>query len=134
MTTVLVVDDHAALRGEIVNLVHGHDMLEVVGEAASGEEAIQMARSLHPDVVLMDIVLPQMSGVDATRKILGENPDTLVLAVSNYANPGLVRKMLELGARGYVRKDHVFEELRQAIDEVLQSRRFIGAGIKFNGN
>lgn len=125
----MVVDDHPSLRGEIVRLiVSGHD-LAVIGEADSGEDAVEKARRLNPDLVLMDIVLPRMNGAEATRLILEEHPDTLILVLSNYSNAGLVRSLLDAGARGYVRKDHAFEELLQAIDTVVSGRRYIGAGI-----
>lgn len=130
VTRVLVVDDHPSLRHEIVRLVEsGHD-LTVVGEAASGEDAIKKARRLQPDLILMDIVLPQMNGADAARIILEERPETLVVALSNYANRGMVRTVLEAGAQAYVRKDYAFEELLEAIDSVIGGHRFFGTGIE----
>lgn len=128
-TTILVVDDHSSLRGEIVRLVDGDPGLVVVGEAESGEDAVEQARRLEPDLVLMDIILPNMNGADATRIITGARPETRVLALSNYSNRGLVRKVLESGASGYVRKDHAFEELLRAIETVIDGRQFIGSGI-----
>ncbi|MEJ2721978.1 MAG: response regulator transcription factor [bacterium] len=129
MTSILVVDDHPSLRSEIVRLVVAGDDLAVIGEADSGEDAVEKARRLTPDLVLMDIVLPRMNGAEATRLILKERPETLILVLSNYSNAGLVRNLLDAGARGYVRKDHAFEELLEAIDAVVSGRRYIGSGI-----
>lgn len=129
MTRILVVDDHPSLRDEIVRMVDSCPELDVVGEANSGEDAVKLASRLEPDLVLMDILLPKMNGAEATRAILKERPETLVVALSNYSNRGLVRTVLEAGARAYVRKDHAFEELLEAIDTVVKGGRFLGTGI-----
>lgn len=134
VTTVLIVDDHTQLREEIVRLVDGAAGFDVIGEAESGEEAVEKARSLDPDLVVMDIVLPNMNGVDATRAILQADPDTVVLGLSNYANRGLVQKMLDTGARGYIRKDYAFEELLDALRAVMTTERFVGTGIDVDGH
>lgn len=110
-------------------MVRAETGLRVVGEAYSGEEAVEKMRELRPDLILMDIILPQMNGVDATRVILDEEPKIKVLALSNYSNRALVHKALQAGARGYVRKDHAFEELLDAIRAIVGGGTFIGAGI-----
>jgi DNA-binding NarL/FixJ family response regulator len=129
VTRVLVVDDHRPLREEIARLIEAEKDLTVVGEADSGEDAVRKARQLTPDLVLMDIVLPRMNGTEATRLILKDRPETIIVALSNYSNRGLVRTMLGAGARGFVRKDHAFEDLLDAIKTVVDGRRFIGTGV-----
>jgi DNA-binding NarL/FixJ family response regulator len=129
VTRILVVDDHPSLRAEIVRLIGNEPDLTVVGEAPSAEDAVEKARRLTPDLVLMDFVLPKMNGAEATRIILSERPETLIVVLSNFSNPSLVRKFFEAGARAYVRKDHAFEELHEAIRTVVEGGRYVGAGI-----
>lgn len=129
MTRILVVDDHTSLRNEIVRLVEGKGGLNVVGEAVNGKDAIEKARALRPDLILMDVIMPQVNGAEATRIILEELPETLILVLSNYSNRSLVRALFDAGARGYVRKDQVFEELMEAIETVVSGRQFIGSGL-----
>lgn len=126
---ILIVDDHPPLREEIIQLLNTRADLNIVGEAESGEDAIRKAEELRPDLVLMDILLPKMNGNDATRRILEKLPNTLVIALSNFSNPGLVRSLFESGAQAYVGKVYAFEELLDAIDAVLSGRRYIGSGI-----
>jgi len=129
VTRILVVDDHTSLRNEIVRLVEGKGGLNVVGEAVNGKDAIEKARALRPDLILMDVIMPQVNGAEATRIILEELPETLILVLSNYSNRSLVRALFDAGARGYVRKDQVFEELMEAIETVVSGRQFIGSGL-----
>ena len=117
-TTILLADDHVLVRqGTRELLEHENDLL-VVGEAGDGEEAVELAVSLHPDVVIMDIAMPKMSGIEATRKIKSMQPDTAVLILSAYDDDQYIFALLEAGAAGYLLKDVPAQELVEAIRAV----------------
>ena len=129
MTKVLVVDDNATLRTEIVRLVERGADFSVVGAVGSGEAAVDKASKLQPDVVLMDMLLPGIDGIEATRRILAADPAVIVLVLSNYTYRGAVRKMLDSGARGYLSKDNAFGELPVALQRLVKGERVVGKGI-----
>ena len=112
---VLVVDDHAMVRRGLATFLKVFEDLELVGEAASGKAAIQMCAQLQPDVVLMDMVMPDMDGATATRVIKKQSPQVQVLALSSFKEEILVQSALQAGAIGYLLKDVSAEELAQAI-------------------
>src|SRR6476620_5097992 len=103
--TVLLVDDHALVRRGFRRMLDDDQTLEVVGEASNGAEAVRLAAKLNPQVIVMDCQLPEMNGLEATRKILQAQPDTAVLMLSMHSEDTLVRQSLEAGARGYVLKN-----------------------------
>jgi len=115
---VLVVDDHAILRDGISALLALHDDIEVVGEATDGREAIESARQSTPDVVIMDIAMPLMNGLEATRVIRKENPKTRVVILTQYDNKEYVSSSLKAGAGGCVPKRAVAADLVSAIRSV----------------
>ena len=117
---VLVADDHALLRGEVVALLSQRDELEVVGEAADGAEAIEQARALAPDVVIMDLQMPQVNGLEATSVIRTELPDVHVLVYTISENEADLLTALRYGARGYLLKSTSSEALVQGIVQVAQ--------------
>jgi DNA-binding NarL/FixJ family response regulator len=102
---VLLVDDHALLRAGMARLLDLADDVTVVGGAANGTQALEMAATLRPDVVLMDLSMPGMSGVEATRRMLTARPDTAVVVLTSFADPDLVLDAVEAGAVGYLLKD-----------------------------
>ncbi len=102
---VLVVDDHRGFRAAASAVLRRISGFEVVGQAASAEEALEQAETLHPDLVLMDIRLPEMNGVDATRVLTGRAPDTVVVLVSTYPPEDLPWDVDDCGAAGYLRKE-----------------------------
>ena len=102
---VLLVDDHALLRAGMARLLDLADGVTVVGSAGSGAEGLELAAALHPDVVLMDLSMPGMSGVEATRRLLAARPDTAVVVLTSFADPDLVIDALDAGAIGYLLKD-----------------------------
>ena len=102
---VLLVDDHALLRAGMARLLDLADGVTVVGSAGSGAEGLELATALHPDVVLMDLSMPGMSGVEATRRLLAARPDTAVVVLTSFADPDLVIDALDAGAIGYLLKD-----------------------------
>lgn len=122
---VLIADDHALIR-EGLEAVLGRDPnLEIVGEAATGLQAVELAARLAPDVVIMDLAMPEMNGVEATRLIRERNPQQLVVILSGHASAALVDQALAAGASGFVLKKQVFRELRKAIEEVVAGRRYV---------
>ena len=105
MTTVLLVDDHRLVRAGLAALLAGSDDIEVVGEAADGQQAIDLAAQLHPDVVLMDLSMPVLDGVEATRRILADAPHTYVVVLTSFADHHRVTDAVAAGAVGYLLKD-----------------------------
>jgi DNA-binding NarL/FixJ family response regulator len=115
MTSVLVVDDHAMVRSGLVVLIDGTPDLKVVGEAADGEQALELAIELQPDVVLMDLSMPVMDGVEATRALLTERPDSVVVVLTSFSDSARVTEALKAGAVGYMLKDCDPRDLLAAI-------------------
>jgi DNA-binding NarL/FixJ family response regulator len=116
--TVLLVDDHGLVRRGFRRMLEDESDMEVVGEAGDGEESIKLAKQLHPQVVVMDCALPGMNGLEATRQIMEESPDTAVLMLSMHSESTWVRQAIEAGAKGYVLKNAMDLELGAAIRKV----------------
>jgi DNA-binding NarL/FixJ family response regulator len=116
--TVLLVDDHSLVRRGFRRLLEDEPDMEVVGEAGDGEESIRLAKELHPRVVVMDCALPGMNGLQATRKIVEDSPQTSVLMLSMHTESTWVRQAVEAGAKGYVLKDALDLELGAAIRKI----------------
>ena len=125
MIDVLIADDHQILREGLGELLSGQKDMSVVGKAADGREAVELAKSLKPDVVLMDVSLPELNGMDATYQIHHDLPRTRVLALSMHAEPRFVKEMLSAGASGYLLKDSAFEDLISAIRTVIRGKRYV---------
>jgi len=123
--TVLLVDDHALVRRGFHRLLDDDETLEVVGEASNGTEAVQLADKLRPRVIVMDCQLPEMTGLDATRRILRVHPDTAILMLSMHSEDTLVRQALDAGARGYVLKNAMDLDLASAIKNVAAGHSVI---------
>ena len=117
--SVLLVDDHSLVRRGFRRILEDEPDIEVTGEAADGAEAVRLAQELGPAVVVMDCAMPHMNGLEATRKILQKQPQTLVLMLSMHPEETLVRQALDAGARGYVLKNAVDLELGAAIRRVV---------------
>jgi len=126
---ILLADDHRILREGLRSLLSQQPDLELAGEAASGDEAIALARQLKPDVVIMDVVLPGIDGVEATRRIQAEHREIRIIALSMHSDRRYVSEMLRAGAVGYLVKDGAFEELNQAIRAVMAGRPYLSAVI-----
>jgi two-component system, NarL family, response regulator NreC len=122
---VLIVDDHAVVRAGLRLLLDAEDDLEPVGEAGSGREAILEARSLRPDVILMDVVMPDGSGLDVLPTLLHERPETKILVLSMQDDPQYVRQAFAAGASGYVLKEAADTEVVAAIREVARGGRYV---------
>jgi len=117
--SVLLVDDHSLVRRGFRRILEDEPDIVVTGEAGDGVEAVQLAQQLQPQVVVMDCAMPKMNGLEATRKILEKQPQTLVLMLSMHPEETLVRQAMEAGARGYVLKNAVDLELGAAIRRVV---------------
>ncbi|MCR9248641.1 MAG: response regulator transcription factor [bacterium] len=122
---VLLVDDHDIIRDGLAGLLEqaGH---EIVGQAKDGNEAVKLAAELLPDIVVMDVGMPGMNGVDATRQIVKQKPAPGVVALSMHSDRTYVTRMLDAGARGYIVKESAFEELEHAIDVVAKGGTHLG--------
>jgi DNA-binding NarL/FixJ family response regulator len=116
--TVLLVDDHSLVRRGFRRMLEDESDMEVVGEAGNGEDSIKLAKELHPQVVVMDCALPGMNGLQATRQIIHDSPNTAVLMLSMHTEGTWVRQAIEAGARGYVLKNAMDLELSAAIRKV----------------
>src|SRR3982751_4374977 len=122
---VLIVDDHAVVRAGLKLLRAREDDIEPVGEASTGREAVFQARSLKPDVILMDIVMPDQTGLDVLPTLVHEHPDVKVLVLSMQDDPRYVREAFAAGAKGYVLKEAADAEVVAAVQEVARGGRYI---------
>ncbi|WP_069083566.1 response regulator transcription factor GacA [Pseudomonas sp. TCU-HL1] len=129
MIRVLVVDDHDLVRTGITRMLADIEGLQVVGQADSGEEALKKARELKPDVVLMDVKMPGIGGLEATRKLLRSHTDIKVVAVTACEEDPFPTRLLQAGAAGYLTKGAALEEMIQAIRQVFAGQRFISPQI-----
>jgi DNA-binding NarL/FixJ family response regulator len=128
-TRILLVDDHKILRDGICSLVKGYDDMEVVGEAADGRTAIRLVQELSPDVVIMDISMPDLNGIDATRKIITDYPNVKIIALSMHYDKQFVSEIFKAGASGYLIKDSAFDELEHAVRIVMDGKTYINPQI-----
>lgn len=119
---VLVVDDHAIVRHGLCKLIELQDDMEVVGEGTNGIEAVELAASLNPDVILLDLVMPQMDGVEATRLILERSPQSRVLILTSFGEDDQVFPAIRAGAQGYLLKDIQPRQLVQSVRETYQGK------------
>jgi DNA-binding NarL/FixJ family response regulator len=129
MTTILLVDDHRILREGLRRILESEPGFQVVGEASDGEQAVKLASELRPNLVLMDISMPRLSGVDATRRICDGNPDVKVLVLSMHEDRACVEQVLRAGASGYVLKDASTVELFSAIEAVCSGDSYLSPSI-----
>jgi DNA-binding NarL/FixJ family response regulator len=128
--SVLLVDDHALVRRGFRRMLDDDETLEVVGEASNGTEAVQLAQQLHPQVIVMDCQLPELTGVAATRIILRSHPETAILMLSMHSEDTLVRQAIEAGARGYVLKNANDLDLASAIKNVAAGKSVMDPQLK----
>jgi two-component system, NarL family, response regulator NreC len=122
---ILIVDDHAVVRSGLRLLLEAEDDLEPVGEAGNARDAVFQARALKPDVILMDVVMPEQSGLDVVPTLLHERPETKVLVLSMQDDPQYVRQAFSAGASGYVLKEAADVEVVAAIREVARGGRYV---------
>jgi PAS domain S-box-containing protein len=128
-TKILLADEHQIVRQGLRALLEREPGLEVVGDAANGPMMMRLIQELNPDIVLLDLALPELHGVEAIRQILAASPHTRIIALSIYADRRFVVNILKAGASGYLLKDCAFEELIKAIQTVQEPRTYISAGL-----
>lgn len=126
---ILIADDHDVLREGLRALLDRPPRYRVVGTARNGRDAVSKARKLNPDVVIIDIAMPELNGLDATARMISEMPDLRVVALSMHADKHYISGMLKAGARGYVRKESAFEEIAAAVEAVWRGDVFLGEGV-----
>ena len=126
---ILLVDDHQVLREGLGSLLEQQPDMEVVGEAGDGMTALRLVRELQPDVIIMDVNMDGMDGIDATRMIHREHPEAKVLALSMYLRKTFVSEMFKSGATGYLLKDNAFAEIVEAIHAVLNGEKYVCAKV-----
>jgi len=130
---VLLVDDHALVRRGFRRMLEDEPTFQVVGEASDGLEAVDRAAKLQPDVIVMDCALPQINGIEASRRILAERPDTRILMLSMHSEDTLVRQALEVGAKGYILKNAMDLDLVSAIKKVAEGQMVLDPQINRAG-
>ncbi len=126
---ILLADDHKITRQGLRSLLDENDDMEVLAEAENGRDAIELARKLNPDVIIMDVSMPDLNGVEASRQIIQDNPDIKVIALSMHSDTLFVSEMLKSGASGYLLKDCAFQELEQAIRTVTDGKAYLSPSI-----
>ncbi len=128
--SILLVDDHAIIRQGLATLIENQTSMIVLGQAANGRQAIKMALDLIPEIIVMDVSMPDLNGIEATHQILKKNPKTKIIALSIHSHRRFVVGMLRAGASGYLIKDCVFEELLTAISSVLNDHIYLSKEIR----
>ena len=129
VTSIVLADDHQIVRQGLRSLLDAEADMKVVGAASTGLEAVELIDQLRPDILVTDMMMPELNGMEVTRQALQRSPATRVIVLSMHANEGYVTQALRNGALGYVLKDSSLEELVEAVRTVLQGRRFLSASI-----
>jgi two-component system invasion response regulator UvrY len=128
--SILIADDHKLIRETWSFILNSDPRFQVIAQCSNGEEAIKEAQKLRPKVVLLDINMTPISGIEATQQIRKFSPATKIIGVSMHSQPAYVKKLLKLGAHGYVTKNSPQQEMFEAIEEVLKGNRFICSEVK----
>jgi two-component system, NarL family, response regulator NreC len=126
---ILLADDHTILRQGLKLILSSQPDLEVVGEAANGHEVVQLAQELRPDIVLLDVAMPELNGIDATRRMMETNPRLRILVLSMHKEAVYVREILRAGARGYLLKDVIDTELLNAVRSVARGDGYVSPAV-----
>jgi len=129
MIKLLIVDDHHLVRTGLRNIITAAGGIEIVGEAGTGEQAIRLNRELEPDVILMDIGLPGLSGFETSERIMNARPDVRIIALTAHTQPPFPARLLEMGAAGFLTKACDADELIGAIRKVYDGQRYVGSEI-----
>jgi two-component system response regulator NreC len=126
---IMVVDEHRILREGLSTLIAKQQDMEIIGEATDGREALELLKKLSPDLILMDVTMPNLNGIEATRKIKSKNPEIEIIALSLHSDRRYVLGMIDAGASGYLLKECAFEELVRAINTVMSKKKYLSPGI-----
>src|SRR5450631_1465024 len=127
---ILLADDHTVMRAGLRLLLERHENFEVVGEAADGREAVEIAAQQKPAVVVMDVAMPHLNGVEAARQILSRNPDIVIVMLSMHSDESYVLRSLKAGARAYLLKDSAEADLIAAIQAIIGGKSFFSPGVR----
>jgi two-component system, NarL family, response regulator NreC len=130
---VLLADDHGVLRDGVSRLLEAHEDISVIATASNGLDAISQAKTFRPDVVVMDIAMPQLNGIEATRSIIEHTRETGVVILSMHSSMDLIRQALAAGARGYLLKASVGDEVAAAVRAVAAGGLYLGQGVSIKG-
>jgi DNA-binding NarL/FixJ family response regulator len=128
-TKILLADDHKIVRDGLRALIEKEDNMEIVAEASDGRTTVKKAKELMPNLIIIDIAMPDLNGIEAARQIIAEAPTAKIIALSMHSDSRFVMKMLEAGAAGYLLKDSAFEELAMAIKTVLSGKTYLSPAI-----
>jgi two-component system, NarL family, response regulator NreC len=129
MIRILLADDHAVMRSGLRALLQQHEGFQVVGEASDGREAVALCESLNPDVVVMDLTMPNLNGTEAARQIVAKNPEIAIVILTMHSDEAYVLRALKAGARGYLLKESAEAELVSAIRAVQQGKAFFSPAV-----
>src|SRR5437899_2122767 len=129
MIRILLADDHAMVRQGFRLILSSQPDMEIVGEAGNGREAVEMAEKLQPDIIVMDVAMPELNGIEATRKITAGLPRTRILALSMHKDSVYVREILRAGARGYLLKDSIDSDLLSAVRAVAKGEGYLSPAV-----
>ena len=129
MTRILLADDHDIIRRGLKELLETHVGWEVVGEASSGRQAVELAGKLHPEIAILDLTMPELNGLEATRQIKKILPKTAVLIFTMHENDNLIRDVLTAGALGYVLKSDAARHLVNAVEALIQHKPYFSAKV-----
>jgi DNA-binding NarL/FixJ family response regulator len=127
--TVLLADDHTVIREGLKMMLEAAGDIKVVGEAENGQQAVQMTKRLEPNVLLLDLAMPQLNGIEATKQIIRESPSTKVLILSTYSDDDFVHQVIEEGAKGYLVKQSAGQDLLKAVREANKGNTFFSPSI-----
>jgi two-component system, NarL family, response regulator NreC len=126
---VLLADDHAVVRAGFRMILAAQSNIEIIGEASNGREAVEMAERSQPDVVVMDVTMPELNGIEATRRLGQSTPRTRILALSMHKDSVYVREILKAGARGYLLKDALDKDLVAAVEAVARGEGYLSPAV-----
>ena len=126
---IMVVDEHKIVREGLTSLIDKQPNMETIGEATDGREALEIANKLSPDLILMDVTMPNLNGIEATRKIKSKKPNIEIIALSLHSDRRYVLGMIDAGASGYLLKECAFDELVRAINTVMEGKKYLSPEI-----
>ena len=126
---VILADDHAIVRDGLCRSMQQEEDMEVIAQAANGNEAVKLAQTQKPDIVIMDVSMPDLNGIEATRAIAAQCPEVRVLVLSMHARKSFIAEMFRAGAKGYLLKDCEFDELAQAVRIVAEGKAYISPAV-----
>src|ERR1039458_5253612 len=127
---VLLADDHSLVRQGFRRMLEDDPEIVVVGEARTGLEAMELCKNLKPDIVVMDLSMPELGGLEATAEILKDNPKVKILILSMFSNEAYIRKAFELGAKGYMLKNAIEVDLNRAVRALAEGEAYFSPGIR----